>query len=133
MEVLIDIALGMGQMEKESLTLNLLLSVCVCVCVHTSVSSHVSRCDSWKMCLRAISSFLNGLSSKPSPFSEEEGKEKNAGLMVNFLASFQDLKSLAQRSEGAYIDFWHQLMHTRWGRCLAAAATHCLPIRVPIA
>lgn len=57
----------------------------------TSVSFNVSRCDSWKMCLRIIGSFLGGLPSHLSPFSADEGEEKNAGLMVDFLASFQDL------------------------------------------
>ena len=48
-----------------------------------SVSSHVSRCDSWKMCLRTIGSFLSELPSHPTSFSADEGEEKNAGLRVD--------------------------------------------------
>lgn len=48
-----------------------------------SVSSHVSRCDSWKICLRTISSFLSELPSHLSPFLADEGEEKNAGLRVD--------------------------------------------------
>lgn len=78
MGVFITAALSVGHMEQE----NLKLLISECACVYMSVSSHVSRCDSWKMCLRTTSSFLDGLPSHPSPFLADEGEEKNAGLLV---------------------------------------------------
>lgn len=71
-EVLTAIVLGMEQMGHNNLTLNLLLSVCVCV--HTCVGSHVSRCDSWKMCLRTTSSILQrALQLRSFSFWEDGG------------------------------------------------------------
>lgn len=81
MEVLITIALGMGQMEQESP--KQFISECVCVCACMSVSSHVNRYDSWKMCLRTTSCFLGRLPNHPSPFLADKWEEKDTGLMVD--------------------------------------------------
>lgn len=53
-----------------------------------SVSFNVSRCDSWKMCLRIIGFFFGGFLSYFFLFSADEGEEKNVGFMVDFLVFF---------------------------------------------
>lgn len=48
--------------------------------------------------------------AKLSSFMEDEEEEKNSGLRLDMLASFQDPWLLARRSERAQRGFWHQLM-----------------------